>query len=125
MAVSKQTPPGPPPPKAKPGRGGWRPGAGRKPAPGESFEAARRRKESALASLRELELAKRRGEFVEAAAATRAKADENRRLRSRLLAAPSRVRARCPHLTEQDIAAVDREIRDALTELADAVEGEA
>src|SRR5207249_8054010 len=46
-------------------RGGKRPGAGRKAAAGESFEAARRRKESALASLRELELRRRRGKLVE------------------------------------------------------------
>src|SRR5262245_18791378 len=45
--------------------GGARPGAGRKPAPGESFEAARRRKESALAPLREQELARRRELLVD------------------------------------------------------------
>lgn len=47
------------------GWGGKRPGSGRKPAPGESLEAARRRKESALADLRGLEVDKKRGELVD------------------------------------------------------------
>jgi hypothetical protein len=47
------------------GWGGKRPGSGRKRAPGESLEAARRRKESALASLRETELDRRRGDLVD------------------------------------------------------------
>jgi len=45
--------------------GGKRAGAGQKPAPGESFKAARRRKESALADLRQLEVRTRRGVVVE------------------------------------------------------------
>lgn len=40
-----------------------------------------------------------------------------RRVRSRSLAVPSRCRQRLPHLTAQDAEAIDREIRDALTEL--------
>lgn len=41
-------------------------------------------------------------------------------VRSRMLAVPSRLRHRCPHLTATDVAALDRELRDALTEAADA-----
>jgi hypothetical protein len=52
-------------------RGGQRPGAGRKPAPGESFEAAQRRKESALADLRQLEVDRKRGEVIEVAVVRR------------------------------------------------------
>jgi hypothetical protein len=47
-------------------RGGARPGAGRKPAPCESLQAARRRKESSLADLRGLEVEFKRGELVNA-----------------------------------------------------------
>ena len=46
--------------------------------------------------------------------------DENRRLWSRLLAVPSRVRARHPELSRQQVESIDRELRDALLELADA-----
>lgn len=41
-------------------------------------------------------------------------------IRSRLLTVPSRVRQRAPHLSATDVATVDREVRDALTEAADA-----
>jgi terminase small subunit / prophage DNA-packing protein len=66
-----------------------------------------------------MEVRKRAGELGELAAWTRAKADENRRIRARLQAVPSRVRARCPDLTAAQVAAVDRELRDALAELAE------
>jgi hypothetical protein len=52
-------------------RGGYRPGAGRKPAAGESYEAARRRKESALADLRVPEVNVRRGNLLDADAVAR------------------------------------------------------
>jgi len=71
-------------------RGGKRPGAGRKPAAGESFEAARRRKESALASLREHELRRRRREFVEVREVRDAHFKAARIVRDALQAAPAR-----------------------------------
>lgn len=40
-----------------------------------------------------------------------------RRLRSRMLAVPSRCQQLLPHLTQTDAAAIDREVRDALTEI--------
>src|SRR5262249_47839179 len=40
-------------------------------------------------------------------------------VRSRMLAVPSRAAQRLPHLTAHDIGEVDREIRDALSELGD------
>lgn len=99
--------------------GGARPGAGRKRAPGESLEAARRRKESALADLRVLEVRRRGGELVAADAVAREWADILRRVRTGVLAVTSRVRAQLPHLTAQDAAVIDRELRDALSSLAD------
>jgi phage terminase Nu1 subunit (DNA packaging protein) len=42
-----------------------------------------------------------------------------RTLRSGLLSVPSRVGARCPHLSADDVAAIDAEIRGALTALAE------
>jgi phage terminase Nu1 subunit (DNA packaging protein) len=39
-------------------------------------------------------------------------------VRSRLLAVPSRVRSRAPHLAATDVEIVDKEIREALEELA-------
>ncbi|MBB1093872.1 DNA packaging protein [Rhodopseudomonas palustris] len=44
--------------------------------------------------------------------------DVLRRLRSKILAVPSRVRQACPNLTVQDVAAFDAELRAALEELA-------
>lgn len=43
-----------------------------------------------------------------------------RDLRASMLAIPSRVGARLPHLTAHDLSEIDREIRDALAESADA-----
>lgn len=43
----------------------------------------------------------------------------NRRVRSSMLAVPSRVRSRNPALTAADVATIDREIRDALEALSD------
>jgi phage terminase Nu1 subunit (DNA packaging protein) len=44
-----------------------------------------------------------------------------RGVRARMLAVPSRVRQRLPHLTAGEVAAIDREIRDALVELGEGV----
>jgi phage terminase Nu1 subunit (DNA packaging protein) len=40
-------------------------------------------------------------------------------LRARLLALPSRAQQRLGHLTAHDVVALDREVRDALTELGE------
>jgi phage terminase Nu1 subunit (DNA packaging protein) len=42
-----------------------------------------------------------------------------RMLRSGMLALPTRVQQRLGHLTAHDLAEIDREIRDTLTELSD------
>jgi len=62
---------------------------GRPRAPGESFEAARRRKESALADLRQLEFRRRKGELVELSVAERTVAAFIRELRSLILEQPA------------------------------------
>ena len=101
------------------GRGGKRAGAGRKPAPGESYEAARRRKESALADLRQFEAQAKRGALLEADAVAREWSDVLRQVRAGVLAVTSRVRAQLPHLTAHDAGVLDRELRQVLTALAD------
>jgi phage terminase Nu1 subunit (DNA packaging protein) len=99
--------------------GGKRRGAGRKAAPAESYEAARRRKESALADIRQLEANKRKGELVEVDAVAREFASLCGTIRGALLAVPNRLRERLPHLTPEDVLVIDEEIRAALTRLAD------
>jgi hypothetical protein len=104
-------------------RGGQRPGAGRKPAPGESFEAARRRKESALADLRGLEVHRRRGEVIEVAVVRRVIDTAARGYRASWLNWPARVAAVLAAGWGIDGAQVHRDLEDAvrahLTELAD------
>ena len=57
------------------------------------------------------------GEMVSVAAVERGWADILRGLRGRLLAVPGRCQQRLGHLTAHDVATIDREVRDALTEL--------
>lgn len=61
-----------------------------------------------------------RGELVPALEVERTWTGALRELRARFLAVPARVRQRLPHLTRTDVAALEREIRDALQEAADA-----
>ena len=98
------------------GRSGRRPGPPPSPT---SLHGARTRKEIALATLRELEVQKRQGELVEAAATRREWQDIQRLVRARVLAIPSRVRSQLPHLTAHDVEVIDAEVREALTALAD------
>lgn len=101
------------------GRGGKRTGAGRPRAPGESFEAARRRKETALADLREHEVRLKKRTVLDADAVTREWEDILRTVRAGVLSVVSRVRAQLPHLTAHDADVIDRELRQALTGVAD------
>jgi len=98
-------------------RGSGRRG-GRPPSP-TSLYAARTRKEFALAETRELELAKRRGELVEADATRREWENITRLIRARVSAIPSRVRQLLPHLTAHDVEIITAEVRATLTTLAD------
>ena len=81
-----------------------------------SFERGRLAK--AQATKVELLNATTRGELVPAADVQRKWSDILRNVRGRILAAPSRIGARAPHLSREDIQIVDSELREALTELA-------
>jgi phage terminase Nu1 subunit (DNA packaging protein) len=72
---------------------------------------------AAQANLAEIKAAKMRGELVEAAAVETEWAGVLRTIRAGLLAVPSRVAARLPHLSKHDVAEIDQEIRAALGEI--------
>lgn len=59
-----------------------------------------------------------RKELIAASAVEREWADILRTVRSRLLACTSRIKSRLPHLTAHDGQTIDRELRDALSELS-------
>lgn len=88
---------------------------GRPRAPGESLEAARRRKETALADLREQEVKRRAEKLLNAEAVDREWRGTLRSIKAAMIAVTSRVRAQLPHLSTHDAAVIDREIRAALT----------
>ncbi len=77
------------------------------------------RAQAALAVLKARRLA---GELVAAADVQSQWVSVMFSVRARLLAVPSLVRQARPHLTQGDVEALDREIREALEELADAAE---
>jgi phage terminase Nu1 subunit (DNA packaging protein) len=56
-------------------------------------------------------------ELVEASAVQAEWSDILRVVRAGMLAVPSRVAARLPHLSKHDIAEIDAEVRAALTEI--------
>lgn len=66
----------------------------------------------------ELKNAAQRGELLEIAEVERTWTSVLSTIRSRMLAVTSRIRQRLPHITAFDADAIDREIRDALTEAA-------
>jgi phage terminase Nu1 subunit (DNA packaging protein) len=78
----------------------------------------RARLASAQADLAELKAAERRGELLDAAEVERTWGGVLRTVRASLLAVPSRVGARLPHLTAADVDEIDREVRDALGEIS-------
>ena len=92
--------------------------SGRPPSP-NSLHGARTRKEIALAELREIEVRRKRGDLVPAVDVAREWEGIMRQVRAGVLAVTSRVRARLPHLTAHDAAALDDELRQALAALAD------
>ena len=85
---------------------------------GEGAAVERGRLASAQADLVALRVAKQRGELLDAKAVEAEWTDVLRTVRSGLLAVPSRVGARLPHLSPSEVAEVDREVRAALAELA-------
>ena len=85
--------------------------------PKSSLTAERLRLVREQADRAALANAQTRGELVPAAAVEAEWAAIATALRARLLALPSRVNQHLPHLTAAEVAMVDREVRDALTEL--------
>lgn len=73
----------------------------------------------AQADAQELKNAALRGELLDATAVERQWASILRDLRAGLLAVPSRVGAKLPHLTAHDLSEIDREIRHSLERLSD------
>lgn len=86
----------------------------------ESFYEARARKEAALASLRELELRIKQGEYLHAETAERFWSETISRCRSRLLAIPMRLAPIIVHCSTpaEAQAKIETVIHEALTELS-------
>lgn len=78
-------------------------------------ERARLAKEQADAQA--IKNGKLRGELVEAGEVERAWSDVLRQVRARVLSVPSRLRADLPEVDTGTLSAIDRALRDALTEL--------
>jgi len=76
--------------------------------------ASRARLAESQAVLVALKAAKLRGELVEAAAVETEWSGMLRTVRAAMLAVPSRVAARLPHLTPADVVEIDAEVRAAL-----------
>jgi len=96
-----------------------RPASERAPALAEASKQ-RARLAAAQADLNELKAAKLRGELVEAAAVEAEWSAILRTVRAGMLAVPSRVAARLPHLSRAEVAEIDAEIRTALVEIGGA-----
>ena len=79
---------------------------------------SRARREAAEAAMAEIELAKERGEVVNAAEVKAAWVTMITASRNKLLGIPSRAKQQLPHLTHADIATIDGLIREALEDLA-------
>ncbi len=90
------------------------------PGSAQSLAKERARLAREQADLANLKARQIRGELVDAGEVEARWKATLTNVRSGMLAVPSRVRGRLPHLTVAEVEAVDREIRDALTELADA-----
>ena len=71
----------------------------------------------AQAELAEQKLARQRGALLDSDAVEREWSDVLRGVRAGMLAVPSRVAQRLPHLTAHDVAEIDSEIRAALGEI--------
>lgn len=80
---------------------------------------ARERLTEAQAALAEAKADAARGTLVRAADVEREWASVLRDVRSTLLAVPSRVGSKLPHLTAHDVAEIEREIKATLERLAD------
>lgn len=85
-----------------------------------SLTAERARLAKEQADAQALKNAKLRGDLVEASEVERTWSDVLRQVRARVLSVPSRLRADLPQIDALTINALDRALRDALTELGNA-----
>lgn len=86
---------------------------------GSGLAVERERETRAKADIAEMKAASQRRELLPAKEVEAMWSDVLRMIRSRLLAMPGRVQQRLGHLSAHDVAAIDREVRDTLTEMAD------
>ena len=105
--------------KKHPNWGGKRANSGRPPKKRESFEAAQRRKESALADLRQMEAELKRGKLLEADAVQREWEDVLRMVKAGVMSCVGRIRDVIPHLTPAEVQLIDGELRSALAALGE------
>jgi phage terminase Nu1 subunit (DNA packaging protein) len=103
------------PPKRRPGRPPANLPRGATANPDLLAEKIRLAKEQADKTA--LANAKARGELLPAAEVEREWAAILRDVRAAMLALPSRLQQKLPHLSAHDVAMIDREIRDVLAEL--------
>lgn len=87
----------------------------------QNLTAERTRLAQEQADTAALKNAQLRGELVSAVEVERQWSDVLRTVRAGLLAVPSRILQRCPHLNAQDGVEIDLEVREALKELASGV----
>lgn len=85
----------------------------------EKLANARLDKETYAAKLARLKFEEKSGELVSAVEAERIWGNVISQAKTRLLAVPSKVRGRLPHLTLDDVAAMTEEIREALQGLSE------
>jgi phage terminase Nu1 subunit (DNA packaging protein) len=83
------------------------------------LEQQRQRLYKLRADAQELKNEQLRGDLIAVADVERKWTENVRRIRSALLALPSRVAHQLPHLTQEDRALVEREVRAVLAELAE------
>jgi phage terminase Nu1 subunit (DNA packaging protein) len=88
----------------------------------QAWREAKAKREAAEAELAQIKLAKEQGALVDAKAIEARIVDVFTRSRNKLLGVPSKLKQRLPHLSVEDVATVDEEIRECLEELADGVE---
>ena len=74
---------------------------------------------AAQASLAEIKAEKLRGSLVEAAAVEAAWSGVMRTVRAGMLAVPSRVSQRLPHLSAHDVVEIDAEVRAVLSDIGE------
>lgn len=95
-----------------------RPRVGAEATPSPLLQA-RVRREQAAADHAELELAQRRGELIPIADARRDVVEKFTIVKTRILAVPSRVAQRLPHVASFVLPVLDELLREALDELAE------